>query len=117
MRFLFADRSLPNLDDGRPFGSSVFSSAASVPARRGRQSMTYGTQGVHWEGVCLMGGGGTWSTTASGLRRSRRRAGEHGQRKRARALVDHGETMRIPGWAGDQVEEAVDDGGELGWLR
>jgi hypothetical protein len=57
------------------------------------------------------------AAAASGLRCSRRRAGEHEQGKRARAPVGHGETICIPGWAGDQVEEAVDDEVELGRLR
>lgn len=44
------------------------------------------------------------------LRRSRRRAVERGQRRRARAPAGHGEAICVPGRAGGQAEEAVDDG-------
>jgi hypothetical protein len=49
------------------------------------------------------------------LRRSRRRAIERGQRKRARAPAGHGEAICVPGWARGQVGEAVDDGIDFGW--
>jgi hypothetical protein len=50
-------------------------------------------------------------------RRSRRRAGEHGPRRGARASVDHREAICIPGGAGNHVERAVDERLELGRLR
>jgi hypothetical protein len=51
------------------------------------------------------------------LRRSRRRAIERGQKKRARAPAGHGEAICVPGWARGQVGEAVDDGIDFGWRR
>jgi hypothetical protein len=57
------------------------------------------------------------AAAASCHRRSQRRADEHEQGRCARAPVGYGETICIPGWAGDQVEQAVDGEVELGWLR
>jgi hypothetical protein len=48
----------------------------------------------------------------SELRRSRRRAGEREQRKRARAPVGGGESICVPWRTGDQAERATD--GEAG---
>jgi hypothetical protein len=63
--------------------------------------------GRRWEGAAA----------ASGHRRSRRRAGEHEQGRRAQAPVGYGESTCVPGWAGDQAEGAVDGEVELGRLR
>jgi hypothetical protein len=57
------------------------------------------------------------AAAASGHRCSRLRAGEHKQGRRARAPVGYGESTCVPGWAGDQVEGAVDGEVELGRLR
>jgi hypothetical protein len=57
------------------------------------------------------------AAAASSHRRSRRRAGEHKQGRRARAPVGYGESTCVPAWAGDQAEGAIDGEVELGWLR
>jgi hypothetical protein len=100
-------------------GSTAFPPAARIPARRAGLTPSIGPRKSTGQGstgrVAEEQSGRRMGAAAMVAHRcSRRRDGEHGPRRGARASVDHREAVHIPGGAGGRVEGAVDERIELG---